>query len=82
LEHHPELIGGLEVILGWSPAVMPDVVETVIAGQREAAAELALVRRRADRVRKNTVVTVAAQKDGPAVEEKEVVINILTKRIK
>ena len=37
LKHHAEFIGGLEVFLGWSPTVMANVVETVLAGEGEAA---------------------------------------------
>src|SRR5207247_8920510 len=70
LEHHAEFIGGFEVLLGRSPTVMTHIVETILAGHGEAAVEFALVRGRADRVRIDAVVAVAAQENRLAVEEK------------
>ena len=69
LEHHAEFIGGFQIFLGGSPTVMAHIVKTVLAGNGEAAVELALVRGRADRVRIDGVVSVAAQENRLAVEE-------------
>src|SRR5437667_12872724 len=69
LKHHAEFIGGLEIFLGWSPTLMADIVKTVLAGNGKAAVEFALLRRRADRVRIDGVVAVAAQENRLAVEE-------------
>src|SRR6185295_11833839 len=70
LEHHAKLIGCLEVFLRRSPTVMANIVETVLACDREAAAEFALVRRRANGVRKDAVLAVPTEKNGLPVEEK------------
>src|SRR5881397_2384502 len=70
LKHHAEFIGGFEIFLGGSPTVMADIIKAVLTGNGEAAVEFALLRRRADRVRKDGVIAVAAQENRFAVEEK------------
>src|SRR5262245_48858424 len=69
LKHHAEFIGDIEIFLGRSPTVMAHIVESVLAGNGEAAVEFALLRRWADRVRIDGVVAVAAQENRLAVEE-------------
>src|SRR5437762_7233287 len=69
LKHHAEFVGGIEIFLGRSPTVVADIIKTVLTGNGEAAVEFALLRRRADRVRIDGVVAVAAQENRLAVEE-------------
>src|SRR5438094_2384327 len=69
LKHHAEFVGGFEIFLGGSPTVMAHIVKTVLTGNGEAAVEFALLGGRADRVRINGVVAVAAQENRLAVEE-------------
>ena len=70
LEHHAKLVGGIQVILGRSPGVMADEVESVVAAPGQSRVrKLGLVRGRADRVRENAVVTVATEEDRLVVEE-------------